>query len=32
LAEKVDDEGMLDGFWVVRGEDHGGTERLTPSD
>jgi hypothetical protein len=29
---KVDDKGILDGFWVVRGKERGGTERLTPSD
>lgn len=27
---KVGDGGVLDGLWVVRGEDTGGTERLTP--
>jgi hypothetical protein len=29
---KVNDEGVLDGFWVVRGKNTGGTERLTPAD
>lgn len=28
---KVGDGGVLNGFWVVRGENDGGTERLTPS-
>lgn len=29
---RVIEGGVLDGFWVVRGKDKGGTERLTPSD
>jgi hypothetical protein len=28
---KVGEGGVLAGFWVVRGENEGGTERLTPS-
>lgn len=27
---KLGDGGVLNGFWVVRGENDGGTERLTP--
>jgi hypothetical protein len=27
---KLGDGGALNGFWVVRGENDGGTERLTP--
>jgi hypothetical protein len=30
IIYKVDDSGVLNGFWVVRGENDGGTERLTP--
>jgi hypothetical protein len=29
---KVGDGGVLNGFWVVRGENDGGTENLTPGD
>lgn len=29
---KVGEDGVLGGLWVVRGEDEGGTERLTPTD
>jgi hypothetical protein len=31
IIYRVGDGGVLSGFWVVRGEDEGGTERLTPS-
>ena len=27
---KVDDDGVFRGLWVVRGDDEGGSERLTP--
>jgi hypothetical protein len=27
---KVDDSGVLDGLWAIRGENGDGTERLTP--
>ncbi len=27
---KVDDDGVFHGVWVVRGDNEGGTERLTP--
>jgi hypothetical protein len=32
IIYKVGDNGVLDGFWVVKGKDKGGTERLTPAD
>jgi hypothetical protein len=32
IIYKVDDKGVLDGFWVVKGKDNGGTEHLTPAD
>jgi hypothetical protein len=32
IIYRVDDKGILDGFWVVKGKDNGGTERLTPAD
>jgi hypothetical protein len=27
---KVDDSGVLDGLWAIRGDNGDGTERLTP--
>jgi hypothetical protein len=30
IIYKVGNDGVLNGFWVVRGESEGGTERLTP--
>lgn len=32
IIYKVDDNGVLDGLWAVRGKDGAGTERLTPHD
>lgn len=29
---RVDDQGRLNGLWVVRGKDDAGSERLTPAD
>jgi hypothetical protein len=29
---KVNDDGVFHGIWVVRGDNEGGTERLTPRD
>jgi hypothetical protein len=32
IIYRVEEGGALNGFWVVRGKDNGGTEKLTPSD
>ena len=29
---QVDDKGVLDGLWAIRGQNGNGTERLTPRD